>query len=417
MKNWKHYSGNYEKNKSMLIYFVKIILLSMSFFVLFKGILANKTCFRFNRWFILAAVILAPVLPWFNAVNLFGSTGLRELAPVEIVLAQVTLNADRLQRSELSFTHILLAVYALGLLWGLARMLLGAYILRKIYRTGKLERRPNFKIIRHSQIEHPFSFWGLIFLPLSHYSIEEEKAILRHEEVHVQHLHSLEKILLTLLQTIFWFNPFYYFFHRELELQHEFEADAGTISGISKDTYLKFLGQQVEKNLAPTLLVQPFFQHPLKTRIKMMYQQNVSTKIARFLALSSLLVIVICFIGFQSMAQTQQKSTQEFPQKEQNPTLPEFPGGQNALMLFLSEKIKYPETDRIAKREGRTILQFTIDEQGTIQNPLIAKSSGSETLDREALRVLALMPSWKPGTMNGKAVKVEFKLPVSFVLK
>lgn len=405
----------------MLLYFFKIVFLSGLFYSLFKGMLANKICFRFNRRYILASVLLAAMLPWLNAVGIFNPTGIQEYGPIKEVLTQVTVSSAQLNRTELGISHILLAIYALGILWGLARMALGAYILRKLYQTGQSENGLQYKIVRHLQIEHPFSFWGFIFLPIKTYSEEEEKAILRHEEIHVQQLHSLEKIILTMLQTFFWFNPFFYLFHRELELQHEFEADAGTISRISRDAYLNFLSQQIQTSQVPTLLVQPFFQHPLKTRIHMMFQQNSSTKMMRLAAVVGLVVLATCFVSFQSMAQPHSKPVNSISEQTNNTnhsnTLPEFPGGQEALIRFLTEKIKYPESDRQAKREGKTVVSFIVNESGVILSPAIAKSSGSEAMDREALRVLALMPAWKPGTMNGKAVKVEFKLPISFVLK
>ena len=153
----------------------------------------------------------------------------------------------------------------------------------------------------------------------------------------------------------------------------------------------------------------------------MMFQQNSSTKNVRLAALVSLVLLATCFISFQSMAQSQSKPANSLSEqtntKDDSKTLPEFPGGQEALIRFLTEKIKYPESDRQARREGKTIIRFTVSKTGAIIEPAIAKSSGSEAMDREALRVLSLMPAWKPGTMNGKAVQVEFKLPISFILK
>ena len=97
--------------------------------------------------------------------------------------------------------------------------------------------------------------------------------------------------------------------------------------------------------------------------------------------------------------------------------MPEFPGGTVALMNFLAYNIKYPADAREEKAEGRAIIKFVVNADGSVSNISVAKSTGNESLDKEAMRVVSTMPKWKPGTQDGKNVNVRFCLPIMFRLQ
>ena len=93
---------------------------------------------------------------------------------------------------------------------------------------------------------------------------------------------------------------------------------------------------------------------------------------------------------------------------------PEFPGGMDAMMKYLYENIKYPAEAEAAGKDGRATVQFIVKKDGSIGNVEIIRSSGDNSLDTEAIRVIASMPKWNPGTQGGKPVNVKFTLPVVF---
>lgn len=95
--------------------------------------------------------------------------------------------------------------------------------------------------------------------------------------------------------------------------------------------------------------------------------------------------------------------------------MPEFPGGMKALMDFIQNNMHYPEEARKNGIQGRVIVSVVIDENGRATAPVIMRSRHT-ALDKEALRIAGLMPLWKPGMQQGKAVKVEFTFPVTFRL-
>lgn len=93
----------------------------------------------------------------------------------------------------------------------------------------------------------------------------------------------------------------------------------------------------------------------------------------------------------------------------------EYEGGEDSLMAFLSSNIVYPNDAKKKNIQGRVILQFIIDVQGEVKDVTIVKSVET-SLDQEALRVVKLMPPWKPGKIDGKNVPIRYTLPIVFKL-
>ena len=98
---------------------------------------------------------------------------------------------------------------------------------------------------------------------------------------------------------------------------------------------------------------------------------------------------------------------------EQNPS---FPGGNDALMKWLSKNLKYPASAQDNGIQGRVMVQFVVNKDGSIVDPKVVRSI-DPALDKEALRVVSAMPKWQPGKQRGKTVRVRFTLPVLFRLQ
>lgn len=95
--------------------------------------------------------------------------------------------------------------------------------------------------------------------------------------------------------------------------------------------------------------------------------------------------------------------------------LPEFPGGIVTFMKWLTRNLHYPPQAQQQKIQGKVVVSFIVNKDGTIASPSIV-SSADPLLDREALRVIRMMPKWKPGLQNGKPCRTLFAIPVNFVL-
>ncbi|MDD2622208.1 MAG: energy transducer TonB [Bacteroidales bacterium] len=95
---------------------------------------------------------------------------------------------------------------------------------------------------------------------------------------------------------------------------------------------------------------------------------------------------------------------------------PEFPGGEESRLKFLTDNIQYPRIARDAGVEGRVIVGFVVEPDGRITNVKIIRGK-VQSLDEEALRVTKMMPRWKPGKQRGKPVRVQFTMPITFLLQ
>ena len=134
-------------------------------------------------------------------------------------------------------------------------------------------------------------------------------------------------------------------------------------------------------------------------------RKNVTLKVA-------LMMLVLLFSFMTSTAQTK-KNDMVFDVVE---VMPQFPGGQIAMLQYLMKNIKYPEQAMKEGIQGRVTVRFIVEKDGSISDvkPVL---SVHPLLNKEAVRVVESMPKWTPGKQNGKPVRVRFNLPVMFKLK
>jgi protein TonB len=96
--------------------------------------------------------------------------------------------------------------------------------------------------------------------------------------------------------------------------------------------------------------------------------------------------------------------------------MPEFPGGLEALFKYLSETMEYPDMAKDAQIQGKVYITFVVDKKGGIAGVKVLRGIGGGC-DEEAVRVVENMPKWNPGKQRGKPVKVQYNLPINFILK
>ena len=133
-------------------------------------------------------------------------------------------------------------------------------------------------------------------------------------------------------------------------------------------------------------------------------RKNLSLKVA-------LMMFVLLFSFMTSTAQTK-KNDMVFDVVE---VMPQFPGGQIAMLKYIMENIKYPEQAMKEGIQGRVTVRFIVEKDGSISDvkPVL---SVHPLLNKEAVRVVESMPKWTPGKQNGKPVRVRFNVPVMFKL-
>lgn len=134
--------------------------------------------------------------------------------------------------------------------------------------------------------------------------------------------------------------------------------------------------------------------------------------------MKKIVLVLFCILGLKAWAQETQPAVSSgkevvFMVVEQ---MPEFPGGQEALFHFLSENVKYPVIAQENGIQGRVIVQFVVNTDGSIVDVEVIRSGGDASLDKEAVRVIESMPKWKPGKHKGEPVRVKYTTPINFSL-
>jgi len=126
-------------------------------------------------------------------------------------------------------------------------------------------------------------------------------------------------------------------------------------------------------------------------------------------------VLLFLFVSLCGIAQTQKDlEIKDIPTQESE-IAPEFPGGQEAFFKYVASKIVYPQDCRDNMIQGKVYISFVIDIDGSVTDVTVVRGV-HKSIDQEAIRVIKSSPKWKPGTINGKPVKVKYTYPVSFKL-
>ncbi len=433
----------------MILYFLKTIILLGIFYTLYTLFLKNKKTFQWNRVYLVLTSLLTVFLPFVNAISLGRDTQtVRQNQLLSVTLDTIDIYGGAVKNTEIDFGKIILGIYAVGLLWGLLRVILGFIVIRRIKNTSEAEKYETRIVYFNDQIESPFSFNTYIFIPGSFKNKPVLQTILGHEMAHIEMMHTRDKVLFSFLQAVFWFNPFVYLYHKELELIHEFEADDLTTRKMSTDDYVQNLLQTVTYNQTPTILVHQFFHHPLKTRITMLYKKSKNALVQKGIVVVATFIICLFTLFAQSYAQKKSSdkkgnyTVKKYPNDtiemekpnggfetvivKRNPdtlyemadVMPEFYGGNTEMVAYIADNLKYPEFEAKNNIEGKVMVNFTIDKEGHVSNVKATRIPiKGDNLAKEAVRVVEGMPKWKPGKQDGKPVSVNYNIPIDFKLK
>lgn len=134
----------------------------------------------------------------------------------------------------------------------------------------------------------------------------------------------------------------------------------------------------------------------------------------RLITMSLMAVCCLTTVLAQKTVVSQKQQKEEAFNVVEN--MPEFPGGTEAMIAFISSNIKYPADAAKKKVDGRVLVNFIVEKDGSISEVKVVKP-GFPSLDAEAVRVVKAMPNWKPGMQRGQVVRVQFTMPIEFRLQ
>lgn len=252
---------------SVISFIVESLICSGLFLVLYRWMLAKKVSFRICRAYLIGTMVLSVTIPimdvplypsenlarigeWtvfsfdeFNVLVEEGTSMVAENQAVEMTEAAIS-DAD----SSMPAISLRTALTILYVLIGLISLSLIAYNTIKIYSLrskSKLSYEEDYTLAEHEDIKTPFSFIRTIFMGFN-YEPQERRQILTHEASHVRHRHSYERLFMSVLRSIFWFNPFFWMAEKDLEEVQEWEADKDVLDeGWNLKTYRTTIFKQL----------------------------------------------------------------------------------------------------------------------------------------------------------------------------
>jgi len=401
---------------SFLLYIARSGLYLGLFYAFYLLVMRRTTFFRLNRILLLAGSYLCLILPLIRLRTVTATSIAAEL-PMVAVAEEPGGPASR----AFPWSEVLIALYVAGVAFTLTLFVISAWKTFRLVYSADSRMCDGCRLVILEQDTPSFS-WGR-WVVMSRKDLEENPAIFTHERMHVQCRHSLDLLLILPFQLLFWWNPLIWIVREELRLVHEYEADEGVIqNGIDASQYQLLLVRKAVGEQRFSLA--SGFQHAkLKNRIVMMCKPHSSGWIRwSYLALIPVLVAFMFACNpttkkAEAEAEAEAVATAEaipFALMEQKPSF--NVSDANAFSKWVHSQLKYPQDAIDAHLEGRVILQFIVGADGVVQHVKVLRGV-SETLDAEAVRVVSSSPKWEPGKQAGKAVPVNFTLPVIFKLQ
>ena len=425
-----------------MIYLLQVNLGIILFYALYKLICTRDTLFNSRRLILMLALILPFIIPLIDIrewMETRDSLVMLTNFDYSTTIPEIVVGTAGTEPGNQVFviSEWIKNIYIAGILALSVRLIVQAISLSLIILRTPEKTVNGIRIKCMKDKSGPFSFFNWIFLNPDNVKEEEMSEILTHEMAHVRQKHSIDVIISELVNICCWINPFAWLMKREVRLNLEFLADRKVMdAGFATKSYqYHLLGLTYSHKYG---LSNNFNFSHLKQRIIMMNKKKTNgaghIKYALF-AIPAFALLLAGNISCSSEAtktdDVKEKAVTEKPEVVETPAekaetkdevfmvveqMPEFPGGIQELMSFLSKNIKYPKAAQENGIQGRVIVQFVVEKDGTPTEFKVMRSVDPD-LDAEALRVMKEMPKWKPGMQKGQVVRVKYTLPVTFRLQ
>ena len=418
----------------------------------YKCVLANTGCFRFNRILLLSCITLAFVFPIF-ILNSFWVADIMEnnieiaFNPVEIAYIANTVSEQITPIWDYIVTLFLIGVIVVILYFLVSLVRLALFILK-----GEHIKQDDCRIIlhRHNSVA-PFAWCGYIMMPRRDW-YEFGQMIVCHEKAHIECRHWIDLLFMQAAIIITWYCPAIWLLRNELHTLHEYEADSRVLaSGVKREEYQMFL---IKKTVGARFatLSNRLNHSSLKKRITMMLSSKPTGK-ARVRAFVMVPAMALALIGLATPAvsavinevsaatpvedlryKISEKSDDSIRVTERysdvavtekadgadavpffkTETAPNFPGGKDKLAEFVNKNISFPESAYVnGILDMDAVVQLTIAKDGVVKDARIVKSSG-QVLDAEALRVARMLPKFHPGLNGGVPAESSYTLAFQY---
>lgn len=264
--------------ETLLLYFGKVILCSGVTFLYYQLSLKDKTFHHYNRFYLLSAILLSLLLPLIK-VDDFTIEVNNE---VYLLINKVqNFNSDKNLSNDHIYFRIIFSALGLVSFYFIGRFTYGIIRIQQLKNQFQKESFDGINFYHTNLTEAPFSYFKNLFWKNSIVlNSDIGKQILKHEMVHIEQKHSFDKIFIEVVTSVFWFNPFFYFLKKELNLIHEYLADKKAVKQSDTKAFAQML---LASHFSGTQLpaTSPFLSSNLKKRLKMLQKPKTKFGYAR----------------------------------------------------------------------------------------------------------------------------------------
>lgn len=425
-----------------MLYLLQVNVGLILFYALYKLVCTRDTFFRSRRFILIVSLVLPFILPFIDVREWLESRDRMIMLThfdYSAVLPEIVVGSEAAETGNRVFvlSEWIGYLYLAGVVVLLVRLAVQAFSLSRLILRMPEKEINGVRVKCLNDPSGPFSFFRWIFMNPAAVKEDEINEILTHEMAHVKQHHSVDVLLAEMVSICCWMNPFAWLLKREVRLNLEFLADRKVMeAGFATKSYqYHLLGLAYNHKYG---LSNNFNFSHLKQRIIMMNKKKSNAaghiKYALFVLPAFALLVAGNISCSQDASQTEDAKEEVVapvsPESKEAPAdstakeevfmvaeqMPEYPGGMKEMLKFLQENVKYPENAMKNNVQGRVIVQFVVEKDGTPTEFKVLRSVDPD-LDAEALRVMKAMPKWKPGMQKGQVVRVKFTVPVSFKLQ
>lgn len=264
--------------ETLLLYFGKVILCSGVTFLYYQLSLKDKTFHHYNRFYLLAAMVVSLLLPLIKIEDFTIEVN----NDVYMLLDKIqNFNTEKNINNDHTYFRIIFSALGLVTLYFLGKLIYGVIRIQQLKNQFQKENIEGINFYRTDLTEAPFSYFKNLFWKNTiTLNSDIGKQILKHEMVHIEQKHSFDKIFIEIITSVFWFNPFFHIIKREISLIHEYLADKKAVKQSDTKAFAQML---LASHFSGTQLpaTSPFLSSNLKKRLKMLQKPKTKFGYAR----------------------------------------------------------------------------------------------------------------------------------------
>lgn len=403
----------------MINYLLKSGMLLLVFYAVYKLWLENEKMFRFNRAYLLLSLVFSFVIPLqlISVKPLLGNAlSVIQLDGIVIRTSNAALAKDN---SGQIITSVLSIIYLVVGLLLMVRFVMNLYSFYKKTKNNGRQFLNDTNVVLIEEPVLPHSFWKFVFINKE--ELETGKIpleLIAHERAHLQQKHTLDILFIEVLQIVFWFNPLIILFKKSIKLNHEFLADESVNKQFESVTEYQKLLLNFASHKNTVSLASNLNYLITKKRLIMMTKKESRFKMMFKVLIVSLVCVLSLFV-FSAETNAQKVKDKSDYDKTISKCIdksiekqPEYPGGIDEFYKLIGMNFKIPAEASKQKLEGKAIIEFMVEKDGSLSEFKIVKDLGFG-IGNEAIRAIKLSHKWIPGTIDGKPARVLYTMPIT----